>query len=104
MESSDSVYVIAAEFSWNDLGTWGSLYNELSEDNQSVSINADLLELEGSGNVVSTSNVKKVVIKGVSDLIVVEQDGVIVILPKSQEQEIKQLRNAAMEKYGKSIG
>lgn len=104
MESSDEVYVIAAKFSWNDLGTWGSLYNELSENEESVAINSDLLEVEGSGNIVSTSSEKKVVLKGVSDLIIVEQDDVLVILPKSQEQEIKELRNQAMEKYGKNIG
>ncbi|MGB5981486.1 MAG: mannose-1-phosphate guanylyltransferase [Nonlabens sp.] len=104
MESSDEVYVIAAKFLWNDLGTWGSLFNELSDNEQSVAINSKLLEIEGSGNMVSTSSVKKVILKGVSDLIIVEQDDVLVILPKSQEQEIKQLRNHAIDEYGTNIG
>ena len=29
METSKNVHVIAAEFDWNDLGTWGSLYDKL---------------------------------------------------------------------------
>ena len=32
MEKSDNVRVIAATFDWNDLGTWGSLYDKLDKD------------------------------------------------------------------------
>lgn len=104
MESSDSVFVIPAEFSWNDLGTWGSLYNELAENDGNVAIKSDLLEIESSGNIVSTSSTKKVIVSGIHDLIIVEQDDVLVILPKKDEQSIKELRNHAMKKYGKNIG
>jgi mannose-1-phosphate guanylyltransferase len=104
MESSDEVYVIPAKFSWNDLGTWGSLYNELADNEESVAINADLLEVESHGNIVSTSGDKKVVLMGVKDMIIVEKDGVLVILPKKEEQSIKELRNHAMVKFGKNIG
>lgn len=104
MESSDDVYVIPARFSWNDLGTWGSLYNELATNDENVAIKADLLEVASTGNIVSSSTHKKVVLMGVNDMIIVEQEGILVILPKSQEQAIKELRNHAMEKYGKNIG
>jgi mannose-1-phosphate guanylyltransferase len=104
MESSDQVYVIPAEFSWNDLGTWGSLYNELSTDHGNVAIKADVLEVESTGNIISTSRHKKVVLMGIKDLIIVEQDDILVILPKKNEQAIKELRNHAMKKYGNNIG
>jgi mannose-1-phosphate guanylyltransferase len=104
MESSDHVYVIPAEFSWNDLGTWGSLYNELSTKNNNVAINTDLLEIDATGNMISTSSNKKVIVMGVNDLIIVEQDDVLIVMPKSEEQAIKELRNHAIAKYGKNIG
>jgi mannose-1-phosphate guanylyltransferase len=31
MEKADNVYVVLADFGWSDLGTWGSLYDELKE-------------------------------------------------------------------------
>ncbi len=104
MESSDQVYVIPAQFSWNDLGTWGSLYNELSTGNGNVAIQADVLDVESTGNIISTPSGKKVVLMGINDLIIVEQDDILVILPKKNEQAIKELRNHAMEKYGQNIG
>ena len=30
MEKSDNVYVLPAEFDWNDLGTWGSVYDKIA--------------------------------------------------------------------------
>ncbi len=33
MEKSENVYIIPATFDWNDLGTWGSLYDKLDKDN-----------------------------------------------------------------------
>ena len=38
MEKSNNVYVIPATFDWNDLGTWGSLYNKLEKDNSGNAI------------------------------------------------------------------
>ena len=32
LEQSDAVYVLPAGFDWNDLGTWGSLYDKLTMD------------------------------------------------------------------------
>ena len=32
MERSENVHVLPAEFDWNDLGTWGSLYDKLDKD------------------------------------------------------------------------
>ena len=32
MEKSENVFVLAATFDWNDLGTWGSLYDKLDKD------------------------------------------------------------------------
>ena len=31
-KNSTNVYVLPATFDWNDLGTWGSLYDKLDKD------------------------------------------------------------------------
>ena len=44
LEPSANIYVLPARFDWNDLGTWGSLYEKLSKDEQqNVTINAQVL-------------------------------------------------------------
>ena len=32
MERADNVHILPVDFGWNDLGTWGSLYNKLKKD------------------------------------------------------------------------
>jgi mannose-1-phosphate guanylyltransferase len=105
MEKSDTVFVLPARFSWNDLGTWGSLYDKLdkNEDANAV-INASLTSINSHGNMVRTAAGKKVILQGMEDYIIIDQDDVLMIIPKIAEQEIKEIRNAAMDKYGNEIG
>ena len=50
MERSDNVYVLPAEFDWNDLGTWGSLYDKLEKDeDENALVNGKLLSYETKG-------------------------------------------------------
>lgn len=90
MESADNVYVLPATFDWNDLGTWGSLHEKLDKDeNNNAVVNATVLLNNSSSNIISTSKNKLVIIDGLEDFIIVDKDNVLLIYPKSKEQEIK---------------
>jgi len=105
MEKSDSVYVITAKFKWNDLGTWKSLEDELPQDEQgNTMVNGRLLPINSTGNIIKTQNSKVVVLDGLKDFIVVEDDKVLLITPKEKIQEIKLLREKAIEKFGEDLG
>ena len=105
MEKSDSVYVIPVKFRWSDLGTWSSVQNELpSDENGNTSINARLHADAAENNIVSTFSKKIVAIKGLSDYIIVEDKDVLMIVPKSDEQEIKKLRDEVMKEFGDELG
>jgi len=101
MEPSENVYVIPATFDWNDLGTWGSLYDKISEEpTENAVVNARLLAENSSGNMIKTDSNKIVVLEGLDDFIIVEEKEILLIFPKSKEQDIKQLRGRVQEKYG----
>lgn len=90
MESAKNVYVLPAAFDWNDLGTWGSLHEKLDkDDNNNAVVNAAVLLQNSSNNIISTSKDKLVIIDGLEDFIIVDKDNVLLIYPKSKEQEIK---------------
>ena len=98
MEAAPNVYVLPATFDWNDLGTWGSLHEKLDKDvNNNAVVNATVLLQNTSSNIISTAKDKLVIIDGLHDFIVVDKDNVLLIYPKSKEQEIKgivaQLKN-----------
>lgn len=103
MEKSKNVYVIGAEFDWNDLGTWGSLYDKLDKDGHNNAIlNAKSLAENAEGNIIRTDKGKLVVIDGLKDYIIVDKDDVLLIYPKSKEQDIKQVQQRLKAKYGDS--
>ena len=105
MEKHKNVKVVPATFDWNDLGTWGSLYEKLDKDQQENAIvNAQVLTENASGNIIRTEGKKVVVVDGLHDYIIVEKEDVLVIVPKSKEQNIKEIRNAVQSKFGSKLG
>jgi mannose-1-phosphate guanylyltransferase len=92
LEQSKNVFVLPVDFGWNDLGTWNSLYQKLpKQEGQNAVINAKSVFRESQGNLLRTSKDKLVVIQGLNDFIIVEKDDVLLICPRSKEQEIKQI-------------
>ncbi|KAB1154560.1 mannose-1-phosphate guanylyltransferase [Tenacibaculum aiptasiae] len=92
MERAKNVHVLPVDFGWNDLGTWGSLYNKLGKDSQQNAIvGSKTIFRDANGNMVRTQNGKKVVVQGLNDFIIVEKDDVILICPRKDEQDIKQI-------------
>ncbi|WGD35212.1 mannose-1-phosphate guanylyltransferase [Olleya sp. YS] len=105
MEPSKNVYVIPATFDWNDLGTWGSLYDKLDkdQDNNAV-VNAKTLTEDASGNMIRTKAGKLVVVDGLQDYIIVDKDEVLLIFPKTKEQDIKKVLQNVKDKFGEHYG
>ena len=101
MEKADNVFVIPSSFGWSDLGTWGSLY-ELSEKDeaQNVSLHSDAVFYEATGNVVTLESGKLAVVQGVEDMIIAEQNNVLLVCKKAEEQRIKQFVADAQSKFG----
>ena len=100
MECAENVFVLPVDFGWNDLGTWGSLFEKLPKDNNSNAIvNAQSIFIEASGNMVRTQKNKNIIVKGLNNYIIIETEDKIMILPKSDEQEIKQISAEAMQHF-----
>ncbi len=105
MEKSNNVFVIAAEFDWNDLGTWGSLFDKLEKNETGNAIvNARTLTEDASGNMIRTKSDKVVVVDGLKDYIIVDKDEVLLIYPKSKEQDIKKVLQKVKTTYGDHLG
>jgi len=74
LENADNVYTLPADIGWSDLGTWNALHAYSEKDD--------------NGSVV----------QGLEDYIIIDEDDVLLVYPKSQEQEIKSLRNKITQK------
>ncbi len=101
LERSDAIYVLPANFDWNDLGTWGSLYDKLDKDPRgNALVNGNLLEMDASRNMVRLPKGKLAVIEGLEDFIIVDQGNVLMIVPKAKEQDIKAIVSKTKATFG----
>ena len=92
MERADNVYTIPCDIGWSDLGTWGSLHAYADKDDQANVVHGGNTHvIDSSNNLIRTNDAKLVVVRGLRDFIIVDEEDVLMIYPKSQEQEIKQL-------------
>lgn len=86
------VFVMPSDFGWSDLGTWGSLHNQLEKDNNNNAIvgaeNVSIIESENC--VVRASGDLKMVLQGLDGYIVANNCGILLICKKDQEQRIKE--------------
>ncbi len=102
MERAANVYVETVTFGWNDLGTWGALY-DISPKNRdgNVTQRCRVLAYNSSGNIFAVkSDEKLIVADGLTDYIIADTDDVLLICPKTEEQRIKQMVNDARLNYG----
>lgn len=101
MEKAVNVHVLPVDFGWNDLGTWGSLYSKLDKDsNENATVGSETIFRDANGNMIRTQEGKRVVIQGLQDFIVVEKDDVLLICPRKDEQDIKQIVSDVKNKFG----
>ena len=101
MERASNVNVLPASFDWNDLGAWGALYDKLDKDKDNNAVVGARTQLQdASGNMIFAPTGKVVVIEDLKDFIVVDKDGVLVIVPKAKEQEIKRILQAVKDNFG----
>lgn len=101
MEKADNVYVQCADFGWSDLGTWGSLYEHLTQDEFSNAIGGGrVMPFDAARNVVSIPREKLAVIQGLDDYIIVDTDDVLLICRKDDEQQIRMIVDEVKIKLG----
>ena len=88
-EKAKNVAVVPADIGWHDVGDWGRLAQLRTGGSGSWSA-GDHIEIEGTGSYVYAPG-KTVVTIGLSDLVVVETDDVLLVASKDQSEAVKQV-------------
>lgn len=90
MEMASNVHVIKGDFGWSDVGTWGSVYQNIRKDRYANAYNPEQVYIYNTRNtLVSLPNDKVAVVNGLKDYIVVDTEDALLICPMSDEQNIK---------------
>jgi len=95
LEKAQNVYTLPVDIGWSDLGTWNALHAFKDKNEEgSVVIGKNTMLIDSTDCIVRSDAEKLVVIKGLEDYIVIDEKDVLLIYPKSEEQNIKALRQS----------
>ena len=88
LEKASNIYVVEANFSWNDIGSWDALYNVFSEESSRNVIRGNGKVLDGDGNFIFSKK-KFTGIIGLSDLVIINTKDATLVMPKNMAEEVK---------------
>ncbi len=101
MEWADNLYVKCGEYGWSDIGTWGSIYQLSPKDSTGNVITEGAFTFNTHNSIISLPKDKTAVVSGLDNYIVVDTDDVVMICPRSEEQNIKKFIDEVKYHTGK---
>ncbi len=103
MEHAEKVYVLKSDFGWSDLGTWKSLF-EVSDKNEDENVlQGNIMAYETKNTLVKMGSDRLALVQGLDNFIVAENDNVLLICHKDEEQRIKQFLSDVKETKGEGF-
>jgi len=102
LERSSDLLMIPADINWNDIGTWGTLKDMLSNDDSDNITKGNLITIDTTGSLIY-GHKKTIITLGVEDMVIVDTDDVMLVCPKNKSADIKKiielLKNKKLDQY-----
>lgn len=92
LEKSQDIYVIPSDFGWDDVGSWEALDRYIEKDKYGNVHLGKTKSVDGRNNLIISSS-HSVVVEGLSDIYVIENDGKILVGCKSNVANVKELKS-----------
>ncbi len=99
MEKAPRVLNFEANFDWDDVGSWISLSKYLPQDEAANAANTALSSIDAGGNIVFSTQNKRIALLGVDDLIVVDTGDSILVARKDRADDIKKIVDQLPSEY-----
>ncbi len=94
MEKAARVAVVPGDFGWNDVGSWQITWEMAQRDAYDNALPDGSVAIDARGNLVkdmSTGPRKRWALVGVQDLVIVETDDAMLVIPRSRVQEVRSI-------------
>lgn len=87
MEKAEGLAVVPGDFGWNDVGSWQSAWELGTKDAHGNALEASSIAIDAKNNLVRSKKV--VAIVGVDDLVVVDTDDALLVMPRERAQDVR---------------
>lgn len=90
--NSGQAMVILLPYKWTDVGTWGSVY-DFFEDGRENYADGNVVTVGTTGSLIKTSSKDKLIaVAGLKDMIVVDTEDALLVIPKDEIDKIKDIQ------------
>jgi mannose-1-phosphate guanylyltransferase len=102
MEKAKRLAVVPGSFGWNDVGSWESAWELAAKDAKGNALPEGGVAVDAERNLVrdlTTGGKKRIyALVGVSDLVVVETDDAVLVIPRERAQDVRSVVQALKER------
>ena len=89
MEKTDKLYMIPSRFTWNDVGSFDSLCEELPKDSNNNAMNEQSIALHSCNNLIMSN--KMVATLGIDDCVIIDTQDALLVAKKGYTQDVKKI-------------
>lgn len=103
MEKADRVAVVPGSFGWNDVGSWEVSWELADHDAEGNALPEGSVAVDAANNLVkdlSTGKKRRFALLGVSDLVLVETDDAVLVMPRSRAQDVRAIVEELSRRHG----
>ena len=90
MEKSDKCVVVPLDANWSDLGSFSSLYDASTKDNNANVIKGDVLAEKTNNSYIDTDN-RLVATLGIENMIIIDTPDALLVAGKDESQNLAQI-------------
>lgn len=90
MEHAKNIYLVEGNFTWNDLGSWESVYQVAQKDANGNVISGDGILVDSQNSYIKTDN-GLVAVVGLDDVIVVQDGNTTLVCKRDKAEDVKKI-------------
>jgi mannose-1-phosphate guanylyltransferase len=89
MEKAERVAVVPGDFGWSDVGSWTTAWELAEKDERGNAAPESAVLIDARGNLVRAPAGKTVALAYVEDLIVVDTEDALLVIPRERAQDVR---------------
>jgi len=96
--NSGQAMVILLPYKWTDVGTWNSVYDFFVADERENYKDGNVVTVDSEGTLIKSNDPEKLIaVAGVKDLIVVDTEDALLVVPREDIDKIKDIQDSLKE-------
>jgi len=94
MEKAGRVSVVPGDFGWSDVGSWTSAWELAARDDDDNALFGEVVAVDTHRSYVRAAKGKVVAVVGLDDVVVVDTEDALLVMPRARSQDVRAVVNA----------